>query len=191
MFQEQAPQVPRPDSEPLSQDLDSTVLQPTLADQPQSPRNRVRGPKPCRRTRRAFGTAPQTRAITRLRRRCGTSVVNDAALRERPHGANRTTIDFCTRHSDKKLAVESRVASQPRARTCLQIQVHIFFRQPMVTAPEEDSRRFRTTFVPSRNSGSPNLTQPNSGTTRSANVHSAALDLRMLPTSGCGFWQAR
>jgi hypothetical protein len=33
MFQEQAPQVPRSNSEPLRQKFYSTVLQPTLADQ--------------------------------------------------------------------------------------------------------------------------------------------------------------
>src|SRR6185369_14329817 len=104
--------------------FDSAVLQAALPDQPQRARYRRRGAEPRRRARRALGPTPQARTKTGFGRRGRARKVPSVLLLDGRHRADRTAIDLRAAHADEELAVETRIARQPRSRADLPVQFH-------------------------------------------------------------------
>src|SRR5439155_23015209 len=115
--------VARAHSHALGEDFDAAVLEAALADQPQRPGNRVGRSEPGRGSGRGLGPAAETRAKTRFRRGGGAREVADVLLLRRRRGADRPAVDAAAENSDEELAVESRVAREPRSRTDLPVEI--------------------------------------------------------------------
>jgi hypothetical protein len=115
----------RADPQAFGENFHSAILQATFADQPQRPRNRAWSSQPCRGSGRAFRAAPQTGTKPSFRRRRGTRKVTDIFLLAGACWTNRTAINSSGEHANEELAIEARIARQPRSGTHLPIQIHI------------------------------------------------------------------
>ena len=125
MPQKQPPQMPRSDAQPFRQHLHAAVFQTALADETQRPRDCVRCAQPRRRSRRALRPAAQARTKSRFRRRSRRRKVTAVLLLGRRRRTDRAAIHAAVRHADVKLAVEARIARQPRPLTYSPVQCHI------------------------------------------------------------------
>src|SRR4051812_8835708 len=116
--------MPRTYAQSLREAFHPAVFQATLPDQAQSSRDRVRSSEPGRGSRRTFRPATQTRTEPRFRRGGGSWKVMDVLFFHRRYGANWTAIDSGAAHTYEELAVEARIARQPRSRAYLPVQRH-------------------------------------------------------------------
>jgi len=121
MAHEQPPQMARANSQSFRKGLDTAIFEAAFPDQTQRPRNRVGSSLPARSSRTTFRPAAQTRAESRFRRGRRRGKVAAILLLRRGRGTDRTTIHAAPQHSDVELAIEARIARQPRPGTHLQI----------------------------------------------------------------------
>jgi hypothetical protein len=124
--EKQATKVTRADSQAFGERFYTALLQSALTNQAQSPRNCIWSSHPGRSSGRAFRPTTQTGTEPRLRRRGSAWKVTNILLFRWRCRTNRPAIDAAGEHTNKKLAVEARVARQPGSRTNFPIQFHFF-----------------------------------------------------------------
>ena len=124
MLQEQPPQVPRGDAEPIGEGIDAVAIERAFADQPQAARHHARRAGPGRRARRRFGPAAQARPEAGGLRGRGGRVVADVFVLRRSRRADRPAINARARDGDEELAVEARIARSPRPIADPAVQLH-------------------------------------------------------------------
>ncbi len=139
----------RADPQAFGENFHSAILKATFADQPQRPRNRAWSSQPCRGSGRAFRAATQTGTKPSFRRRRGTRKVTDIFLLAGACWTNRTAINSSGEHANEELAIEARIARQPRSGTHLPIQHHAIALKfvnsfLIIVQAAMDSGRFRT-----------------------------------------------
>jgi len=116
----------RPYSQSLREAFHSALFQGAFPDQAKSSRNRARSSEPGWSPRRTFRAATQTRAEPGFSRGGRSWKVADILFFHCWHRANWTAIDPCAAHTYEELAVEARIARQPRSWTYLPVQCHYF-----------------------------------------------------------------
>jgi hypothetical protein len=143
MAQKQPAQMTRAESKVRRKRLDAAFLEAAFVDESQCPRHRVlrTGPGGC--SGRTLRPAAQARPEAGLGRCRGGREVAHVFLLRGARAADGAAIDARREHGDVELAVEARVACQPRARAELQIERHGSilwapspFRQPEIARPE-------------------------------------------------------
>src|SRR5262249_47004599 len=142
MWEKPRTKTPRAVPEPLGQYLhpaifQGAVLQTALRNQAQSSRHSAGGSQPSRSSRGAFRPAAQAWAKAGFGCSRGAGEVADVALFCSARATDRPAVNAGAEHGDEELAVEARVARQPRSRADLPAQVHR--RHSLRTRRKEDT----------------------------------------------------
>jgi hypothetical protein len=112
VVRKQAPQMPAGHAEPLSQVFDTALFQLAVRNQPQTASDRGRSSAPCRRSGRAFRTAPQAGPESSFAGSRGTGVEFYVFAFWRVCRADRAAINSGGDHPNIKLAVKAGVSGQ-------------------------------------------------------------------------------
>src|SRR5580704_8310210 len=124
VLEKQAAKMTRANSKAFRERFYSAIVQATLTNQPQRPRNGIWSPHPSRSPGRTFRPATQTGPEARRGRGGrGWKITNIFFFRRRC-GTNGAAINSAGEDTNKEFAVEARIARQPGSRTNLPIQFH-------------------------------------------------------------------
>src|SRR5215469_8007565 len=133
--------MPRANPQSLCERFHAAVFESALCDQSKGSRYRGGCAKPRRRPRAAFGTATEARAETRFSRGRRRRKVAAVLLLRRGGRTDRSTIHAASEHTNVELAVEARIARQPRPRTYPPVQIHTITPMPGSAISARPSRR--------------------------------------------------
>jgi hypothetical protein len=124
MLQEQPPQLPPADADPLCQGLDVCLIQRARLDQGQGARDGVGRAVPGPQLRRGLGPAAQAGAVAGFLGRGGAGVEGDVLAQRRAGRTHRPAVDARRLHGHEQPAVEAGVAGLDGAVAGVGIEVH-------------------------------------------------------------------
>ena len=124
MTNEETAEMTRADANTLGEIFNAAIFDAALPDEPQGAGDGVRCAKPGGRSRRTFGATTKTRTEAGVGRGGGSRKVAAIFFLGGGRGTDGAAVNSTTNHTDKKFAVEARIAREAGSRTGLKVQRH-------------------------------------------------------------------